>query len=76
MREKQTFRMRENRMREKHKHFVVPQNHHHHNPHNELVKYISTPYIPGTSEIAKFTKNLILYSVTNPPIPYSVNSIS
>ena len=32
------------------KNFVVPQNHHHHNPHNEPVKYISTPYIPGTSE--------------------------
>ena len=32
------------------KNFAVPQNHHHHNPHNEPVKYISTPYIPGTSE--------------------------
>ena len=32
------------------KNFAVPQNHHHHNPHNEPGKYISTPYIPGTSE--------------------------
>ena len=32
------------------KNFIVTQNHHPHDPHNEHNKYISTPYIPGTSE--------------------------
>ena len=34
------------------KNFIVSQNHHHYDPHNEPIKYIPTPYNPGTSERA------------------------